>query len=183
MITYTTSNTDKDLLDILALQQQNLPANLTKDEAQSEGFVTVNHSFEEIKKLHGYEPHLLIKDDDLLVGYLLAMTKNSRLDIRVLRPMFEIFDKIFYKQKLLSAFNYLVVGQVCIAKDYRGLGLLDKSYAAYKQHFQRKYDLAITEIAVSNQRSINAHTRTGFSEIHRYTDAEDVTWSVVIWEW
>jgi predicted GNAT superfamily acetyltransferase len=183
MITLAISNTDKDLLEILDLQSQNLLQSLTKDESQSQGFVTVSHTLEDLKKLNDYEQHLIIKDDDKIIGYLLAMTKNSKNDIPVLVPMFEIFNKIFYKDKLVSAYNYLVVGQVCIAKDYRGRGLLDEIYTAFKQRFKEKYDLAITGIALSNQRSINAHKRIGFFEIHRYTDLNKVEWSVVILEW
>jgi predicted GNAT superfamily acetyltransferase len=183
MITYTISETEKELCEILELQKKNLPQNLTGNEIQSQGFVTVSHSFDDIKKLSSYEQHLIIKDDGRIVGYLLAMTKKSKADIPVLVPMFEIFDKIMYKKKLISTYNYIVVGQVCIAKEYRGLGLLDESYKAYKEQFKEKYDFAVTEIALTNQRSINAHKRVGFLEVHRYTDGNKVEWSVVVWDW
>jgi len=183
MITYAISKTDKDLAGILDLQKQNLAQRLTQNEIESQGFVTVNHTLEDLRKLSSYEQHLIIKDDDTIVGYLLAMTKNSKRDIPILIPMFDIFNKIRYKQKLVSEYNYLVVGQVCIAKNYRGRGLLDECYKAYKKQFKEKYDFAITEIALTNQRSINAHRRIGFSEIHRYTDMNNTEWSVVVWDW
>lgn len=183
MITYTSSGTDKDLLGILDLQKENLPQNLPKDEIQSQGFVTVSHTFGQLKKLNDQEQHLIIKDDDKIIGYLLVMTRKSQHDIPVLAPMFEVFNKISYKGRSLSAYRYLVVGQVCIAKDHRGRGLLDESYKAYKNRFKEKYDLAITEIALSNQRSLNAHKRIGFSEIHQYTDLNNIAWSIVVWDW
>jgi ribosomal protein S18 acetylase RimI-like enzyme len=183
MITYTTSTTDKELSEILGLQKSNLPQNLTDAEIKSQGFVTVSHTFNDLKKLNDYEQHLIIKDGDKIAGYLLAMTQHSKHDIAILIPMFEVFDKTEYKNKLISSYNYIVVGQVCIDKDYRGRGLLDKAYEAYKNHFKEKYDFAITEIATSNTRSINAHKRIGFSEIHRYTDRKNIEWSIVIWDW
>ena len=183
MITYTTSKTDEDFIGIQALQKANLPHNLTESEMESQGFVTVVHTVEDLKKLNAYEKHLVIKDNGLIVGYLLAMTKNSRNDIPVLIPMFHLFDTISYKGKLVSEYNYLVVGQVCIDKDYRGLGLMDKSYAAYKANFKNKYDFAITEISVNNIRSIKAHKRIGFVEINTYRDANNLDWRVVIWDW
>ncbi len=183
MITYAISKTDKELSEILNLQKQNLRQNLTKSEIESQGFVTVNHTFEDIKKLNNYEQHLIIKDDDKVVGYLLAMTKNSEKDIPILLPLFDMFTKTLYKKKLVSEYDYIVVGQVCIAKDYRGLGLLDEAYKAYKKQFKEKYDFAITEIALTNQRSINAHKRIGFSEVHRYTGLNNIEWSVVVWDW
>ena len=165
------------------MQKANLPQNLSESEIKSQGFVTVVHTLEDLKKLNAYEKHLIIKDDELVIGYLLAMTKNSRNDIPVLIPMFHLFDKIGYKEKLISEYNYLVVGQVCINKDYRGLGLMDKSYAAYKAHFKEKYDFAITEISVNNLRSLSAHKRIGFVELNTYRDTNNLEWSVVIWDW
>ncbi len=183
MITYTTSKTDKELAGILDLQKNNLPQNLSESEIKSEGFVTVSHTLEDLKKLNEYEQHLIIKDGEQIAGYLLAMTKNSKYDIPVLIPMFELFDQLYYKEKLISAYHYLVVGQACIDKNYRGKGLFDNSYAAYKNCFKNKYDFAITEISTSNSRSINAHKRIGFVEIHRYTDRKNIEWSIVIWDW
>ena len=183
MITYATAKTDQELSQILALQKSNLPQNLTESEIKSQGFVTVSHSFGDLKSLNDFEQHLIIKDGDELAGYLLAMTKNAKNDIPILIPMFDVFDKVQYKKKLISAYNYLVVGQVCIGKDYRGQGLFDNGYEAYKNHFKEKYDFAITEIALSNARSMNAHKRVGFFEIHRYTDNQNIEWSIVIWDW
>lgn len=183
MITYSPSKTDIELAEILQLQKINLPQNLTEDEIMSQGFVTVSHSLDDLRKLNTYEQHLVMKDENKVVGYLLAMTQHCKHDIPVLIPMFEMFDKIIYKDKLISEYNYIVVGQVCIAKDYRGQGLLNECYAAYKNNFKEKYDFAITEIATTNTRSINAHKRIGFFEIHRYTDHNNIEWSIVMWDW
>jgi hypothetical protein len=38
--------------------------------------------------------------------------------------MFEIFDRILFKNKLISLYNYIVVGQVCVDKQYRAKVLL-----------------------------------------------------------
>ena len=97
--------------------------------------------------------------------------------------MFEVFDKILYCGKLVTYYKFIVVGQVCIDKNYRGKGLLDKSYAAYKNLYKNKYDFAITEIATTNHRSLNAHKRIGFKEVHQFTDINKIEWSIVIWNW
>jgi len=183
MIKYTTSKTDDDLSEIMALQKSNLPQNLTKKEMQSQGFLTVSHSLEVLKKMHANERNVIIKDNDKIVGYLLAMTKKSKLDIPILIPMFQTFDKIKYHGKLVSDFNYIVVGQVCIHKEYRGKRLLDDCYAAYKNNFKNKYDFAITEIAITNYRSRAAHKRIGFVEIHTYKDFNAKEWSIVVLDW
>jgi predicted GNAT superfamily acetyltransferase len=183
MITYTTADTDTDLEGILKLQKANLARDLPPEEIRSQGFVTVDHTLAQLRKLNDAEKHIVAKDNAQVVAYLLAMTKECRQDIPILFPMFEIFDSIRYKNRKVSECNYLVVGQVCVDKQYRGQGILDKAYAAYRDHFKSKYDFAITEIAATNTRSRSAHQRIGFQEVHSYTSPDGMEWIVVIWGW
>jgi predicted GNAT superfamily acetyltransferase len=179
----TTSQTDRDLLQILALQQINLPKNLSPEEIEREGFVTVMHRFEDLKKMNGYEQSVIAKENEAVVAYLIAMTENSKLDIPILVPMFEVFNEIIFKGKKISEYNYLVVGQVCVAKAFRGQRLLDACYAEYKKRFAEKYAFAITEISKKNPRSLKAHERIGFKTVHEYIDSFGVDWCIVLWDW
>ncbi len=183
MIYYTTAKTIADLEAILLLQQQNLAEGLTKEEIQSQGFVTVKHSYNQLKKLNDIEKHLIAKDGEKLIGYVLAMTEETKSELPVLIPMFELFSRIGYLNKKITAYQFIVVGQVCIHKNYRGQGIFKQAYLEYKSLYQQKYDLAITEIASTNSRSLEAHKRIGFKEIHTYTGADKVAWVIVIWDW
>ncbi len=183
MIIYTTAQSEQDLQSILRLQQANLPSQLKPDEMASQGFVTVTHSLADLQKLNEIEPHIIAKEDDKVIGYLLAMTAKSKDDIPVLKPMFQLFDSIQFHSKPVAAFNYIVVGQVCVDKDYRGQGVLDNCYTVYKEAFGQKYDFAITEIAMKNSRSLNSHKRIGFVNSCTYTAPDKVEWQVVIWDW
>ncbi|MEI9954774.1 MAG: GNAT family N-acetyltransferase [Ferruginibacter sp.] len=183
MLVYTTSTTENDLLGIIALQKKNLAINLQHDEITKQGFVTVVHSLDDLQKLNAIEQHVICKDGEKVVAYLLAMTVQSQFDIPVLLPMFNMFEQILYKDNPVSFYNYIVVGQVCVDKNYRGHGILDKCYEYYKTCFSKKYDFAITEIASRNQRSIKAHQRIGFTEIHKYTAPGNEEWSIVVLEW
>ncbi len=183
MIVFTTSNSKTDLEGILDLQKINLALNLPADEIQSQGFVTVTHPYNQLLKLNAYEKHIIAKDHNKVIGYLLAMTEHSKSDIPILIPMFDIFNDTTYNDKTIVDYNYIVVGQVCIDKSYRGQGILDKCYSAYKAYYSDKYDFAITEIAKSNARSLNAHKRIGFKEIKTYTSPGNEEWVIVVWDW
>ncbi|HEX4371927.1 MAG TPA: GNAT family N-acetyltransferase [Puia sp.] len=183
MIIYKTANSKNDLEGILDLQKANLAQSLTPDEIENQGFVTVHHSYEQLEKLNNIEKHVIAKDDDRVIGYLLAMTQKSKHDIPVLVPMFDAFNAIFYKEKKIAEYNYIVVGQVCVDKSYRGQGILDDCYDAYKKIYEGKYDFAITEIAATNSRSLNAHARIGFKQIHSYYGLYNEAWIVVIRDW
>jgi hypothetical protein len=97
--------------------------------------------------------------------------------------MFNTFDKLEYKTKPLKHYNYIVVGQVCIAKEYRGVGIFDGMYKEYKNLLSKKYDFALTEIDTTNLRSINAHKRIGFELLHNYTSTDGKNWDIIIWDW
>jgi len=183
VINYTLARTKEELLGILDLQKINLSSALTKDEIVSQGFVTVNHSYNQLKNLNDIENHIIAKDNDKVIAYLLAMTQQSRFDLPILIPMFEQLEKISFRNKLISEYNYIVVGQVCVDKLYRGKGILDKCYATYKNQFGTKYDFAITEIVCTNLRSLHAHKRIGFIEIDTYKSNDKTEWCIVLWDW
>lgn len=183
MITYTTASSDGDLQKILDLQKRNLYTALTEEYRKDQGFVTVSHRFQDLKKMNDAEQSIIAREGEKIVAYVLAMTQLSRNDIPVLVPMFEMFDEVQYLDKPVATYNYLVVGQVCVDETYRGKGIFDNSYTAYKNHFQHKYDFAITEIAARNSRSLYAHQRIGFKEIHRYIAPDGIEWIIVIWDW
>jgi hypothetical protein len=180
---YNPMQTDEEIRQVLELQKLNLPGNLTPEQIASQGFVTVVHSFDTLKKMNDREQSIIAKDNNQVVGYLLAMTPESKSDIPILIPMFKEFDEVIYKEKKISNYKYIVVGQVCIALGYRGKGFLDECYQAYREHFKSKYDFAITEIHDTNQRSINAHKRIGFQTVHIYNDVDGNKWHVVLWDW
>jgi len=183
MITCTTAKNEDELRGILALQKANLKMNLSEEEINRDGFVTVDHTWEMLNKLHAIAPHIIAKDNSEVVGYVLAMTKKARFDIPIIFPMFEEFDRISFKGKIVSDYNYMVVGQACIHKDYRGSGLVEKCFQKYKETFAHRYDFSITEIALSNKRSLYAHKKVGYEVVHTYTDPDQNEWAVVIWDW
>jgi L-amino acid N-acyltransferase YncA len=183
MINFTLATTEQDLNDILELQQANLRENVSQHERESQGFVTVCHSFEQIQNLNKYEKHVIAKHQNKVIAYALAMTAASKVEIPILAPMFDVFDELEFESKKIADFEYILVGQVCVAKTFRSQGVFDDLYEKYAQFYRSKYDFAITEIASSNTRSRKAHARVGFKEIHAFTDSNLINWVIVIWDW
>jgi hypothetical protein len=183
MVTFGKATSISDLEGILHLQKRNLAQGLSIEEIQSQGFVTVDHTFDQLKKLNSIENHIIAKDGDSIVGYVLAMTQQSKSDIPILIPMFDIFNDIIFNGKKVSDYHYIVVGQVCVDKAYRGQGIFDKDYFTYRDFYKDKYDFAITEIATTNTRSLQAHKRIGFKVINSYIAPDKTEWEVVVWDW
>lgn len=182
MLHATTVSTREELLQIKKLQQQYLRGHNDKEEERSQGFVTVDHSLEMLQQMHRFCPSVIVKDDDKLVGYALVMFNECKQLIPVLVPMFELFEKISYNDQPLSDYRFYVMGQVCIDKAYRGKNVFDLLYNKHRELFRNKFDFVVTEISLSNKRSLKAHERVGFKTIHRHKDPAD-EWAVVLWDW
>ncbi|GAA0879120.1 hypothetical protein GCM10009119_20880 [Algoriphagus jejuensis] len=182
MIQFKPAESPEELQGILGLQHSNLPKNISATEKSEQGFVTVNHSYEQLLEMNAIAPHLIAKEDGRVIGYVLAMTKASKALVPVLVPMFRQFDRVNFGGKLVADFDYMVIGQICVDKNHRGQGIFDRMYEAYGALFSERFDFAITEIAVSNVRSIKAHQRVGFEVIHEFSD-ETEDWVIVAWDW
>lgn len=183
MLTFKTATTDQELRQILDLQQQNLAKNLSPAEALEQGFLTVEHDFDLLKKMNDLENAAIAKENDQVVGFLLAMTRALRHDIPILVPMFDVFDNLTYQGRKLQDYQYIVVGQACIAASHRGTGAFDQCYQVYKYFLKDKYDFTITEISKRNQRSLRAHKRVGFEVIHDFVAPDGEAWDIVLWDW
>ncbi len=183
MLTFVPARSDEELQQILVLQQQNLAKNISMETALEQGFLTVEHDFVTLKKMNDLENAIVAKEDDQVVGYLLAMTKDLRDDIPILIPMFDVFDNLTYQGRQLQSYRYIVVGQACVAASHRGQGVFDQCYQAYKHYLKNKYNFAITEISKRNQRSLRAHRRVGFEVIHDFVAPDGEAWDIVMWDW
>ncbi|NNE15917.1 MAG: GNAT family N-acetyltransferase [Saprospiraceae bacterium] len=183
MIQIRLANNTQDLNGIINLQSLNLQKNISENELKAEGFVTVVHDFEVLSKMNAQTPAIIAEENGIVVGYCLSMTRNFERTIQVLVPMFEKMNTLSYKGKLLGDLNYLVCGQVCIAKHYRSQGLFKKMYEYSRMHYSQEYAYMLTEISHRNPRSIRAHEKIGFDIIHEYADPSGEIWKIVFWDW
>lgn len=182
MLQATRVTTVEELHQILKLQKQNLRGTIDIAEEKDQGFVTVNHTLEILQQMHQLEPSVIVKDNDTLAGFALVMPRECSELIPELRSMFNGLDKLVYKDKPLSGYRFYVMGQVCIAKEYRGKGIFDMLYEKHRTELQDQYDFVITEVATRNTRSMRAHERVGFKPIHTHSDELD-EWVMILWDW
>ena len=182
MLLITTACRPDELEQILSLQQKNLARNISREEAIEQGYVTVIHTPDQLRKMNQLAPAILAKNEEIVIGYALSMPISCSKLIPVLEPMFASFENLVYKSQPLKSYNYYVMGQVCIDKAYRGLGIFDRLYEGHKEIYSRQYDCIVTEVATRNTRSLKAHQRVGFTTIHKHTDETD-HWEVMVWDW
>lgn len=174
MIRYKQCDTTAEIEQILCLQQQNLPVSLSKKEMQQQGFLTVAHDLDLLLAMNKACPHTIAKVDDTVIGYALSMHPKFGKHIPVLISMFDEIAKIDNLKM-----DYIVMGQICIAKAYRGKGVFRGLYTAMKQFLPKDFTKIITLVDTKNSRSIHAHKAVGFKELEQYT-TNGKTWSLIV---
>lgn len=174
---------ESELIGIQALQRSNLRNFIGEEEALKEGFVTAEYSIDLLKSMHAISPSIIAKDGDRVVGYALVSTKAIMGQHALLDDLFNVLDRLNYNNNSLSEKNaYVLVGQLCVGKGYRGLGLVQKMYNHFRENFQHEFKYLITDVATENERSLKAHIKTGFQVIHTI-DYGGVKWDIVLWDW
>ncbi|WP_298238743.1 GNAT family N-acetyltransferase [uncultured Algibacter sp.] len=176
-IIYKRATTHNELHQILELQQANIINSISEKEKLSEGFVTVNHSFETLNAMNNACSHIIAKQNSEVVGYVLSMVSKFKDTIEVLVPMFKEIDKY-----LNNEYSYLVMGQICVDKIFRKQGLFRGLYNYMRQELNSNYDVLITEVDTKNIRSLNAHKAVGFQVLKSYK-SNNHDWELLIWNW
>ncbi|SDD60813.1 Acetyltransferase (GNAT) family protein [Pricia antarctica] len=173
MIIYGRVTSEEELNQILALQQKNLPWVVSSEEKKIEGIVTVCHTLDILRAMNELCPHIIAKSDGIVIGYALCMHPKFADAIEVLRPMFDEINVVHPKIK-----NYIVMGQICIAKAFRGQGVFRKLYQTMLENIQPEFGLIITEVDAENRRSLQAHYSVGFEEFKTYRSG-DQNWKLI----
>ena len=168
-------SSNEELEQIIKLQQINLPWAISSEEKEKEGFVTVHHDFNILKRMNDVCPHIIAKDKDKVVAYALCMHPQFEKEIDVLKPMFREINTI--KNNVLKG-EYIVMGQICVARPYRRQGLFRKLYETMQSQLSSKFQIIITEVDSKNVRSLEAHYTIGFELLYSYqSDGHD--WQLI----
>jgi len=175
-ITYHRAKTPEELKAILELQQQNLRESLSEKQKEKEGFVTIKHNFNILKKMNDAYPHCIAKDNGIVVGYALCMLKEFKKDIPFIIPMLKEVNTFLKAEN--RKVNYIVMGQVCISKNKRGKGVFRGLYNFMAQELKKDFNAIITEASVKNKRSLNAHKAIGFKVLKTHT-SNNQKWEII----
>lgn len=175
-------NKIEEVRGIKRLQSANLRKNLPKEEIEKEGFVTAEYTLEFLEFMNRVEPSVIAVEDGKVAGYALVATKALLGRHELLDDLFSQIDSFTFKGHSLKESNYVVVGQICVAKSHRGMGLSKRMYDFYRSELSDQFEYCLTDVQISNPGSIKAHLKAGFTILGdlSYGDAD---WKIVIWDW
>jgi hypothetical protein len=149
---------ESDIDGIIALQAQNLYANLSAAELAG-GFVTTPFTPELIRRLFAQTGVFVAEIDRQIVGYVLAGDWDFFSQWEIFRVITSRLPNLKFQGMNIEVEQSFQYGPVCIDRTLRGSGILSDLFAKMRSSFAPKFPVGITFINRLNQRSLMAHTR------------------------
>ena len=158
-------SSDDEILQIKELQTNNLRQYISDEEAASQGFLTASYTIEYLKAMNTSFPSVIAKDGEQVVGYAMITTPEMREGHDLIKDLFRNIDRCSYRENPLKDAKYVVVGQLCVGKGYRGQDLVKQMYDYFANAVKEQYDYMVTDVDCDNHRSLKAHAKAGFEVI------------------
>ena len=154
----TRQGTQEDIPGILSLQDQNLYSKMTEAERVN-GFVTTPFVPEQIEAIIEQDGLFVAEDKGVIIAYVFAGTWSYFQQWAIFELMVARFPMLQFNGQKITVENSFQYGPVCIAKAYRGQGLLQKIFEEMRQVFVQRFPISITFINKVNVISEKAHTK------------------------
>jgi hypothetical protein len=154
-----------DYEQILQLQSENYIANLTEAERKS-GFLSAEFSLEQTARIAEDLGTTVAIVDGRVVGFLCAFRNEFSTGSAVIAEMLRAYPRFRFEGRRLSAFISYLYGPVCIARGYRGQGLLRGLYQAQKKGLAGQFEVGVAFVSRTNPHSLRAHVNgLGMAEV------------------
>jgi predicted GNAT superfamily acetyltransferase len=145
-----------DYRQILQLQSANYIANLTGEERKT-GFLSAQFSLEQTAQIAQDLGTTVAILDQQVAGFLCAFRNEFPSGSPVIAEMLLSYPVFRFEDRPLSSFSSYIYGPVCIAREYRGRGLLRGLYEAQKKDLAGQFEIGVAFVSHSNAHSLHAH--------------------------
>ncbi|KAJ3209163.1 hypothetical protein HDU82_001265 [Entophlyctis luteolus] len=163
MFEITLASTTEHVAQVKSLQNENLRRLLPVEVQQTDGFVTAEYTVEFLTQMNHNSPAVIALDEDgVVAGYILGCTREDALQHPLMKTLVNQFDS-------LNFHNYVLVGQLCVAKRARGHSLAVRMYELFAKEYKRRgFSCSLTSVAQDNAVSLNVHKKAGWNTVHSY---------------
>ena len=182
MLTTKLATTDQEIQQIADLSNANRSDNITAEEKTTEGFVSWVYTPEILHTINAIAPSVIVMDEDILAGYAITLTGECIDAYPSAAPTYTHAAPLHFKGRALGEQRFYLMGQICVAKAWRGQGIVGALYNGHRQYYGPQFDALVTEISMANPRSLKAHQKVGFETIDRHFE-NGHDWAVVAWDW
>ena len=150
--------TTQDIHQVMALQKQNLFANLSETERE-DGYVTTSFTYAQIREIIGLKGLFVTEIEGKIIAYVFAGSWKYFSQWKMFKVMVTTFPKLIFDGKRINTQNTFQYGPICIDQKHRGNGILESIFEKMRLEMLKKYPISITFINKENKRSLFAHTQ------------------------
>lgn len=164
---------------ILGLLVKNLAKNLPEDEKKN-GLYYEPTEEELIKIINGTGVYLSLIGTELK-GYFITMSRELAQTIPFEAELLTKAANMIYDGKTIEEYNYAVLAQICIAKEYRGSMTFHRLHLGTQSMLRDQgYEIGLGEISDKNSKSLAVHSNN--TEVGTYIAESGLKWHVVVVE-
>jgi len=131
-----------------------------KEEDKKDGFITTAFTKEQLIDLITLEEGLFIAvEDEKILAYVMSASWHFWSRWPMFAFMIEDLGNLEYLGQKLSVHNSYQYGPVCVDKEFRGRGILERLFDFARENMAKKYPILVTFINKINPRSFEVHTK------------------------
>ena len=131
-----------------------------RQEDKKDGFITTAFTKEQMVDLITLEQGLFIAvENDRIVAYVMSASWKFWSRWPMFAFMMEDLPNLEYLGQKLTVQNSYQYGPVCVDKEYRGSGVLEKIFDFARENMAKRFPILVTFINKINPRSYEAHTK------------------------
>jgi GNAT superfamily N-acetyltransferase len=131
-----------------------------KEEDKKDGFITTAFTKEQMVDLITLEQGLFIAvENEKIVAYVMSASWDFWSRWPMFVYMIEDLPNLEYLGQKLSTKNSYQYGPVCVDKEYRGKGVLEKLFDFARENMSKRFPILVTFINKINPRSFEMHKR------------------------
>src|SRR3989338_8931202 len=130
----------EDLPAIRALHEQNLSRNVSEEEKEREGFVSVETDLPLLKRVRK-DAGIMVAEhpSEGVVAYAVPLTLEHAQSIPLLTPFIERVLRLSHQKTKLSDLRVVIAGQLCIARGHKGIGLPEPLHHEFLRMLRGKF--------------------------------------------
>lgn len=152
-----------DYPGILALHRENLISNLPASQRQ-DGFLSLDITESQIAQANEDFTAIVARVDmphsnNPVIGYVWGTTPDYNRQYPLIKAMMALYPSVEWQSRPLSNYRLFIYGPVCVAKAYRGQGVLQALFQELLQQASGRYEAGSAFVAKDNPRSLFAHTQ------------------------
>lgn len=131
-----------------------------------DGFISVRFTVDDLVEMADNGVTVVAVSSDTTAGVLSAQTCEYNVSrIPLVKEMVKALAGKVFEGQAIDTTTSIVCGPVCVAKEFRGLGVMEHMYELLKREAKPNYPLGLTLISQGNPRSLRAHEKIGMQKV------------------